>query len=151
MDDFGRGSALKERDPNLAMGMSLVCPGLGQLYNGEFRKGLLFQLAAFASYFLFAFLCLVSSLLPFLENFGKEHNLKVNFELSAAFKHLQSGSLSPFFLIVSAFLLLFIAYAAHDAFKKAKRPKRLALYQDFYMELPEACSSAYLVHLYALF
>ena len=151
MDDFGRGSALKERDPNLAMGMSLVCPGLGQLYNGEFRKGLLFQLAAFASYFLFAFLCLVSSLLPFLENFGKEHNLKVNFELSAAFKHLQSGSLSPFFLIVSAFLLLFIAYAAHDAFKKARRPKRLALYNDFYMEMPEACSSAYLVHLYALF
>ncbi len=151
MDEFRRGSALKERDPNLAMGMSLVCPGLGQLYNGEFRKGLLFQLAAFASYFLFASLCLVSSLLPFLESFGKEHNLKVNFELSEAFKHLQSGSLSPFFLIVSGFLLLFVAYAAHDAFKKARRPKRQPLYKDFYMEMPEACSSAYLFHLYALF
>ncbi len=41
------------RDPNLAALLS-ICPGLGQLYNGQNRKGLLFLVVTAINFFIFS-------------------------------------------------------------------------------------------------
>lgn len=40
------GGVNRTRDPFLALGLSLICPGMGQVYNGEITKGLTIFLSA---------------------------------------------------------------------------------------------------------
>ncbi len=47
---------LKERKRILAFFLSLVTPGLGQIYNGQFRKGISFLIGFLLAYILFSFL-----------------------------------------------------------------------------------------------
>lgn len=147
---------VKERvqvDPKLALGMSILCPGLGHLYNGEFRKGFFFQLAALNSYALFGLLVLVSSLTPAIKDWAQSNHLKINEDLMASLSAspAASHSASPFFFVVSLLLIGFVLYCARDAFARASKPPRLALYHDFYLEMPEAASGAYLAHIICLF
>lgn len=146
----------KERvqaDPKLALGMSILCPGLGHLYNGEFRKGFFFQLAALNTYALFGLLVLVSSLTPAIKSWAESNHLKINEQLmdSLSASPAASGTAAPFFFVVSLLLIGFVLYCARDAFARAAKPPRLALYHDFYLEMPEAASGAYLAHIICLF
>ena len=47
---------LKKRKPILAFLLSLVSPGLGQIYNGQPKKGLLYLVGFFLVYIIFSFL-----------------------------------------------------------------------------------------------
>ena len=49
---------LKKRKPILAFLLSLVTPGLGQIYNGQLRKGLFYLGGFFLVYVVFSFLLL---------------------------------------------------------------------------------------------
>ena len=48
--------SLKKRKPILAFLLSLVTPGLGQVYNGQFKKGLSFLVVFYLVYIVFSFL-----------------------------------------------------------------------------------------------
>jgi signal peptidase I len=47
---------LKKRKPIVALILSLVTPGLGQIYNGQFKKGISYLIGFFLVYLLFSFL-----------------------------------------------------------------------------------------------
>ena len=46
----------KKRKPILALILSLLTPGLGQIYNGQFKKGISYLIGFFLVYLLFSFL-----------------------------------------------------------------------------------------------
>jgi signal peptidase I len=49
-------SSLKKRKQILAFLLSLVTPGLGQIYNGQFKKGIFYLIGFLLAYILFSFL-----------------------------------------------------------------------------------------------
>lgn len=61
MTRAGHGYLNKKRKPMLAAFMSLISTGLGQIYNGEFLKGLLMKIALLLSLCLFAVVVFRSS------------------------------------------------------------------------------------------
>lgn len=136
--------------PSQVSGLSLLMPGLGQLYNGQFRKGLIFQLVAFTSYILFALMIFVSSITALLVKLSTDSKLKVNEELASVFGALHESGLSPFFLVFSLIILGFVAFSARDAFQTAVKPRKSPIYRDFYVEMSEACGSSYLAHVFAM-
>jgi TM2 domain-containing membrane protein YozV len=76
-----------QRDPNMAGGMSFLLPGLGQLYNGEQRKGMLFAAVGLINYVMLGGLIMANSIIDSIRAFGMANNMKLNGELarSAAF------------------------------------------------------------------
>lgn len=136
--------------PSQVSGLSLLMPGLGQLYNGQFRKGLIFQLVAFTSYILFALMIFVSSITALLVKVSSDSKLKVNEELASVFGALHESGLSPFFLVFSLIILGFVAFSARDAFQTAVKTRKKPIYRDFYIEMSEACGSSYLAHVFAI-
>ena len=50
--------SLKKRRPFLAFLLSIVTPGLGQIYNGQFKKGLFYLVGFYLVYIVFSFLLL---------------------------------------------------------------------------------------------
>lgn len=136
--------------PSQVSGLSLLIPGLGQLYNGQFRKGLIFQLVAFTSYILFALMIFVSSITALLVKVSSDSKLKVNEELASVFGALHESGLSPFFLVFSLIILGFVAFSARDAFQTAVKTRKKPIYRDFYIEMSEACGSSYLAHVFAI-
>jgi signal peptidase I len=48
--------SLKKRKPILALLLSLVTPGLGQIYNGQFKKGIFYLIGFLLAYIIFSFL-----------------------------------------------------------------------------------------------
>jgi len=49
---------LRKRKPILALILSLLTPGLGQIYNGQFKKGISYLVAFYLVYIVFSFLLL---------------------------------------------------------------------------------------------
>jgi TM2 domain-containing membrane protein YozV len=47
---------LKKRTPILALLLSVITPGLEQIYNGQFRKGIFYLVGVFLANLLFSFL-----------------------------------------------------------------------------------------------
>jgi signal peptidase I len=101
-------SKFRERKPLFAVALSFLLTGLGQIYNGKLRKGILFFLASF--------------ILPFLI-----------FQLSV----LWPGQIMIVFLaLFSASDLGIFIWAARDAWKQAKRMEKnykLKVYNRLYV------------------
>ena len=49
---------VKRRKPILALILSLLTPGLGQVYNGQFKKGISYLVGFYLVYLVFSFLLL---------------------------------------------------------------------------------------------
>ena len=47
---------LKKRKPILALLLTLLTPGLGQIYNGQFKKGIIYLITFLLAYIIFSFL-----------------------------------------------------------------------------------------------
>lgn len=134
-----------QRDPNMAGGMSLILPGLGQLYNGEQRKGLLFMLVGVINYLVLIGLIFAAPLMASLKGFGDANQMKLNGALADSLAQLQIGSGASFMLI--GLFLSFAVFAARDAFDKASHLQRKSLYHDYFLEMPEATSGSYIFHI----
>jgi signal peptidase I len=91
-----RGSVFRERKPLFALALSFLLTGMGQVYNGKLRKGILFFAASLIVPFLFFQLSVV----------GPDQTLIVLFAL---------------FLIAEPAIFV---WAALDAWKQAKRSER---------------------------
>lgn len=131
------------RDPGFAALLSLL-PGLGQFYNGENRKGLLFLDVALFNYLLLALVTLAPVIAKSLREFGLQYGLKVNHAVLGLLSQLQIGS--PASLIIFGLVIAFVCYAVRDAYDRAILLKRRAIYSDSVIELNEAASGSYLIH-----
>ena len=49
---------VKKRKPILALTLSLLTPGLGEIYNGEFKRGISYLVGFYLVYLVFSFLLL---------------------------------------------------------------------------------------------
>lgn len=132
-----------QRDPNMA-GLLSVIPGLGQLYNGENRKGLLFLCVGGINFVVFLSFIFNQAILTGLESFGQAHDIQPNIQLMNAMSSLHLGS--PASLVLMGLFLAFVAYSMRDAYDHAARLHRKHIYADAIMEMPEATSGSYLFH-----
>lgn len=128
----------------MAAMLSFFLPGLGQMYNGETRKGLLFISTALMNIILTVCLMFNKPILEALLQFGQTYHMKPN-KLLVICLYQEAGLFSPIGLILIGFFLSFVAYAVRDAYDHAAL-KRRKLYPDFVIELPEATSGSYIFH-----
>jgi TonB family protein len=138
------GSQRPQRDPNSCAMMSLILPGLGQLANGESRKGALFMVVGVINYGTLVVLMLSQQILAQIQAFGQQYNMKPNVELTNSFMQLSFGSAAS--IVLTLLFISFAVFAARDAFDKAAHLKRQAIYHDYVMEMPEATSGSYIFH-----
>jgi TonB family protein len=131
------------RDPGTAAMISII-PALGQLYNGQTRKGLLFLAVDAVNLVLFSFLIFTTPFIEAINNFGLANHLKPNTGLRYSLLQLHFGSAVS--LVLTGCLLMFIALAMCDAYDNAANTHRKGLYPGCVMELPEAASGSYLFH-----
>jgi TM2 domain-containing membrane protein YozV len=134
-------------DPFTAAMLSLV-PGLGQIYNGEKRKGVLFLEVAAINYFLLWLVICTSPLVDGLKSFGSVINAKPNTMLIAALRQAHLGS--PLSLIIIGLVSMFLAYAVRDAYDRAAHIRRKKIYPEHVIEFTEATSGSYLFHFAAM-
>ncbi|MBY0357710.1 MAG: TonB family protein [Candidatus Obscuribacterales bacterium] len=131
------------RDPNTAAFLSLIVPGLGQMYNGETRKGALFICVYAMNLLLFLSMALNEPILNALQSFGTSFHMKPNKMLLLVLHEAYLGSAVSFVLL--GFFIAYTAYAVRDAYDHAAL-KRRRIYPDFVIELPEATSGSYIFH-----
>ena len=128
------------RRPRTAALLSLL-PGLGQLYNGETGKGLLFlAVTAINALSLLYMLCAG----PFLRCLGQlaaQFHMGLNADLCKAL-HI-TGTLLVIYL---GLLAGFVSYAVRDAYDQAIRAQRGTVFARFFLGFPEAASGSYLFH-----
>ena len=124
--------------------LSLFLPGLGQIYNGQTRKGLLFIGVSIINFFILLQLIFTRTLVDSLVNFGLAFHMKPNPELLIALRHFHFGS--PPSIILFGFFISFIAYAIRDAYDHASLAQRRQIYPEYVLEMPEATSGSYLAH-----
>jgi len=131
------------RDPVVATSLSLI-PGLGQIYNLEPRKGVLFFFVAMTNVVLISTLTWSQQLVKSLSGFSQEFNVVPNSDIVHALSNFHAGS--PALTVLFGLFIAFIAYAMRDAHDKARTVKRQAIYASSSMHIDEATSGSYLVH-----
>lgn len=145
MTNRNQGHKGPQRDPNAAMGMSLVLPGLGQLYNGESRKGMLFMIVGVLNYLCIICLIMMGSILQGISSFAAANHIQPNIELLTSMSDLHFPSAAS--ILLCGLFISFAAYSARDAFERASHLQRRALYHDYALEMTEATSGSYLFHI----
>lgn len=137
------GELADQRDPKTAAMLSLI-PGLGQYYNGQSRKGMLFLDVAILNYILLGLILLAPQISEGLKKLGSLCSMEVNQTLVGLLHSLRLGT--PASMVVLGLVLTFIAYAVRDAYDQANVKKRKAIYKDAIIELNEAASGSYILH-----
>jgi TonB family protein len=132
------------RDPVMAAALSVV-PGLGQLYNGQSARGFLFFDVALVNFVILWLMLFTEPIVRALSAFSTEFHIKPNQELLHALNQLHIGT--PVSSAVLLLILGFVGYAARDAYDQAKSKRLQAIYPDHTIEMPEATSGSYLLHL----
>ncbi|HEY9677919.1 MAG TPA: energy transducer TonB [Drouetiella sp.] len=136
------------KDPNMAAMLSII-PGVGQFYNGESRKGMLFLSVAVINFIVFIGLLFNDSILRSMVDFGLANHMKPNRELVGSIAQVHMGS--PASLVVLGLFLSFVAYAVRDAYDQAALIKRRRIYPEYVMAMSEATSGSYLLHVSFMF
>ncbi len=132
------------KDPNMAAMMSIL-PGLGQLYNGESRKGALFLVVSAINLVVLIMLVMSDPILNSLMEFGKSAHMRPNVELVTALRQMHIGS--PASLMIVGMFVLYIAFAMRDAYDHAVMVHRKTLYPECVLEMTEATSGSYIFHI----
>src|SRR5690349_17975371 len=132
-----------QRDPNMAVILSVI-PGLGQLYNGETRKGLLFLGVTAINFIVFLLMVFMEPFLRSLWAFGISFHMKPNRELVQSLSQGHFGS--PASMVIMGLFLTYFAYTARDAYDRARVIQRKQIYPEYVIELPEATSGSYIFH-----
>lgn len=131
------------RYPRIALALS-VLPGLGQIYNGETGKGLLFLGVSLANV---ALICLLFATQPVLETLvwlGTSLNVEPKINVQQALEIVHTGRSVT--LVYLALILSFASYVARDAYDHALETRKGRFFHKFFLGLPEATSGSYLFH-----
>lgn len=131
------------RDPWTAALLSII-PGLGQLYIGDRRKGILFLDVTGINVVLLGLMLCSKQIIEGLQKFGSELHFALNVDFMGALAHAHLGTPASFLLL--ALMGTFALYAARDAYDQAAGLRRRLLYRDHFFELSEATSGSYLMH-----
>ncbi len=131
------------RDPAVATSLSVI-PGLGQIYNSEPRKGLLFLLVGLTNLLMIGVLSWSRQLVESLSALGNELNIRPNGDIVSAMSNFHAGS--PSMTLLTILFLAFIGYAMRDAYDRAKIVRRNSIYSPVVMHMDEASSGSYLFH-----
>ena len=143
-----RNFGVVEKDPAVAMALSVV-PGVGQFYNGESRKGLLFFLVSVLNCFCLLLWCARVSIFSFCDSLAAVMHVSLNDELKKSL--LDVGPNSPLVYAMLFMLVVFTAFAMRDAFTKASFRKLQAIYASSSLAISEATAGSYLMHFSLLF
>jgi len=142
-------STTTARKAPIEIAMMSCIPALGQLYNGQVRKGFIFLAVDITNLIVLSFLIFTGPTLKLINDFGLRNHVRPNLALSYSLSQLHFGS--PFSLILTTFMLVFVALAMRDAYDNALNRHRQSLYPPYVIELMEATSSSYLLHFTLLF
>lgn len=121
-----------------------IVPGLGQLYLGDKRKGVLFLEVALVNYVLLLIACFSHAIAESIRTIGEQYSFKPNYEMVSALEAMHMGS--PTSLLLIGAMLVFWRYATCDAAQKARGKKRTQIYRDRAIEFSEATSGSYVGH-----
>lgn len=132
------------RDAKKAMTMSLLAPGMGQLYNGETAKGSLFLLVSCANLLLLTLLFFTEPLLNGLIALGSLLHTEPKLNVEQILEIVQTGRSVT--LVYLALILTFVAYAGRDALDRAMERRRGEKPPRAKLTMPEATSGSYLAH-----
>jgi TonB family protein len=131
------------REPGVAAVLSVV-PGMGQIYNGETRKGFLFLVTGTINCFILLFWLFRAPILTTSATVAKALHMKLNDQLVASV--LDVGPKSPQSFIVLTFLIAFILFAMQDAFKQARLIRKSGIYPSSVLAISEAATGSYIMH-----
>lgn len=133
----------------LTAAMLSVLPGLGQLYLGEKRKGILFLDVTAANIILLWLMLFTEPMLKAISQMGATFHFRPNELLMEVVKQAHMGS--PASLLLVAMMLAFGSYAARDAYDHAFGLKRKKIYAESVLEFSEATSGSYIFHIAMIF
>lgn len=134
----------RARDPRRAAALS-VMPGLGQLYNGETGKGLLFLAASIANLVLFLMLFCTEPVMKGVIHIGANFQLTPSADM-ARIMNIVHGS-NTVCVIYIGLTLSFMAYAMKEAYDHAKELGKGRAFEPFFLGLSEATSGSFLAHM----
>ena len=126
-----------------AAALSMV-PGLGQIYNGEARKGVLFFFAGAANFFFLSLICLKGFLVTGAKFIGANLHVRLNSAVMDCLNNLDMRS--PQMLMLSALLLAFTIFCVRDALNRRQQIRRREIYSAEALQMSEAASGSYIVH-----
>ncbi|MBY0549905.1 MAG: TonB family protein [Candidatus Obscuribacterales bacterium] len=140
---FYSSSMSAPRDPGTAATLSLV-PGLGQFYNGQSRKGILFLDVALINAALLCVMAFTKPVSDALSTLGQSTHMKLNSALLVTLQQIQLGT--PGSLVILGLFAAFVAFSVRDAYDNAMKKRRRAIYGDSILDLTEATSGSYIFH-----
>jgi TonB family protein len=135
------------REPVTAAFLSVI-PGLGQLYNGQSIKGLLFIDVAVVNTGLLAIVLFAEPMAKGLRELLTGNHVRPNDGILQALSSAHLGT--PFSLVLLSMILLFVGFAIRDAYDYARGEKLKPIYADSALHLSEAASGSYLFHFAAM-
>lgn len=130
-------------DPRRAALLSLF-PGLGQLYNGEQGKGLLFVAVSISNLILLSMLFCTEPVLKGFTGLAGLFNFQSSLDVQYAANVVRQGQLAVF--LYAGLMALYMSYAARDAYDHALLRRRGKVYSRYLLNMPEATSGSYLAH-----
>ena len=137
------GDRLRSEEVLTAAALSVV-PGLGQIYNGEVRKGILFFCAGAASVFFLLMICLKNLLLAGAHYLGSNLHVRLNPGVLDCLYNLDMRS--PQMLLLSVLLATFTLFCLKDAVHARQHLSKKAIYANEALAISEAASGSYLFH-----
>ncbi|MBX9688654.1 MAG: TonB family protein [Candidatus Obscuribacterales bacterium] len=136
-------STLQGLEPKRALTLSLL-PGLGQIYNGEPAKGLLFMAATVANLLILGLLFFTEPFLNLLIQTAALFHTESKINVQQALEIIHTGRSVT--LVYLTLILSFVAYVARDAYDRAVEKRRGLALPKFKLSMPEATSGSYLLH-----
>lgn len=131
------------RDPRTAALLSLI-PGLGQLYNGETGKGLLFLAVSAVNLLILSLILFARPIVQQLAKVADGVHLQLNWGVVSDLAATPAGW--TVLAIYLGLLISFVIYALKDAYDHAVSSRQGTNYARFFLGLPEATSGSYLFH-----
>lgn len=121
-------------------------PGLGQLYNGEKRKGILFLDATIVNFLLFLLIVFNEPIVGGITGMCSQFHVKANVSVLEAVRYAHLGS--PASWVLFSLMALFGMYAIRDAYCYTVRrtEKAKIKYPNHLIGLTETSSGVYLAH-----
>jgi TonB family protein len=145
---YNNSSGVIDRDPTVAMALSVV-PGVGQFYNGESRKGVLFLLVTVINCLALLLWAVRETLFAFFTSVATVMHVSLNRELANTLLSIKANSPLGYALLL--LLFFFTAFAMQDAFAKAHFKRLQAIYSSSSLAISEAAAGSYLMHFSLLF
>ena len=139
--------AVTTRIETIAGTLSLL-PGLGQIYNGETGKGLLFLAVTATNIGFCCLLLFPNHVTGLLGGLAAAAGIHPKWDLAAAAEIAREGA--PALFVYATCLILFSVYAFNDARSKAVKRLRGAKYPRYQLTMSEATSGSFLGHYIAL-